>query len=121
MTPQILSQIFEAIMLTAFGFSWPISIHKSWSTKFVRGKSPAFLGLIIIGYLAGIFFKIYDAASKGNPVDWTIWLYVANGVMVIVDMWLYFKYRNNHEPVTKAVAADIAHIIEDELEHDKRN
>ena len=58
MDPKIAFSICETIMLVMFGLSWPISIYKSWSLKFVKGKSPLFLTLIIIGYTAGIFAKI---------------------------------------------------------------
>lgn len=120
MTAEFARQICETIMLIMFGLSWPISIYKSWSLKFVRGKSPIFLSLVIVGYAAGVMAKIFKAYETHQTPEWTMWLYAFNGLLVILDLTLYFRYRHNHEPLTKDVAEDIAHIIEDELEHHKQ-
>ena len=82
--------IFEIIMLLCFGFSWPASIAKSLRTKVVRGKSPLFLTLIVIGYVAGITHKCLY--TPGDPV---IFLYILNFLLVSIDLSLYFKYRKN--------------------------
>jgi len=82
--------IFEAIMLTCFGLSWPISIVKSLRTKVVSGKSPLFMAIICIGYLSGIVHKALYA------LDWVILLYAVNMVMVAVDLALYYRYAHPH-------------------------
>lgn len=77
---------FEALMMICFGVSWPISIYKSWRTKKVSGKSPVFMIVIIIGYASGVVHKILYS------MDWVIYLYLLNMVMVSLDLLLYFRY-----------------------------
>ena len=89
-----ISSVFEATMLLCFAASWPLSILKALRTKVVAGKSPAFMGLIEIGYVAGILFKL----TAPGPTDVTIWLYVFNLVIVGTDLALYFRYRHNVPP-----------------------
>lgn len=106
-------------MLIAFGLSWPISILKSYRLKFVGGKSMLFLILILIGYIAGTLEKVLEAYDTGQPLKITIWLYIINGILVCVDLGLFLRYRNNHEPITMQVAEDIAKIIEKDMGQDK--
>ncbi|HEX3019735.1 MAG TPA: hypothetical protein VHP36_05520 [Chitinispirillaceae bacterium] len=77
---------FEVLMLVCFGLSWPISIHKSFRTKKVTGKSPVFMGVVILGYASGVVHKILFSR------DWVIYLYLLNMAMVAIDMALYFRY-----------------------------
>lgn len=81
--------IFEAIMLVAFGLSWPFSIYKSWTTKRIGSKSLAFLVCIGIGYIAGVVHKIIVGA------DLVLLLYVLNLVMVLVEVTLFFRNRES--------------------------
>ena len=77
--------IFEIMMLLCFGLAWPVSIWKSWHSRSNGGKSPVFLVIVCLGYVAGILHKViyhYDAV---------IWLYVVNGTLVFVDLLLYFR------------------------------
>ena len=83
--------ILEAIMLVCFGLSWPISIYRTYKVKNPLGKSIAFLWLIIIGYIAGILNK-----SVGHKVDWVIWLYAVNALMVATDLFLVLLYRRRN-------------------------
>ena len=83
--------ILEAIMLVCFGLSWPISIYRTYKVKNPLGKSIAFLWLIIIGYIAGILNKIV-----GPKVDWVIWLYAINALMVATDLFLVVLYRRRN-------------------------
>jgi len=80
-------RIFEIIMLICFGSSWPFAVAKTFRTKMVNGKSPVFLGLIFIGYIAGILNKIT------TNFDHVIWLYGLNGSMVLTEIVLYLKYK----------------------------
>ena len=80
-------RIFEVIMLVCFGSSWPFAVAKTLRTKIVKGKSPVFLVLIFIGYIAGILNKF---ATNLDPV---IWLYCLNGSMVLTEIILYLKYE----------------------------
>lgn len=91
--------IFEAAMLIAFGCSWPASIAKSLRTKFVRGKSPVFMAIVLFGYGCGILHKVLnppapDAAFLARHI---LWLYFADMALVATDLFLYFLYRKNGE------------------------
>ncbi len=77
--------VFEIAMLLCFGFAWPASIWKSWTSENNAGKSLSFLCIILVGYAAGITHKLlysYDAA---------ILLYVINAIMVAIDTALWFR------------------------------
>jgi len=77
--------IFEAIMLICFGMAWPVSIYKSWTSRTSAGKSVIFLYIVLIGYAAGITHKVLYSR------DWIIVLYAINGLMVFVDVLLYYR------------------------------
>ena len=79
--------IFEALMVAAFGASWPAAIYRTWKAKNPAGKSLLFQWLILFGYAAGITHKILYSR------DWVIWIYVFNLVMVAIDTFLVYKYR----------------------------
>jgi hypothetical protein len=55
-------------------------------TKVVAGKSPLFIGVIILGYIFGLIHKLHDA------FDWVAWLYILNLIVVSIDLILYYKY-----------------------------
>ena len=81
----------EAAMLICFGASWPFAVRKTYKTKSVKGKSRLFLILIIIGYIFGIINKII------NSVDFVLWLYVINLILVGSDFILCLIYRTRKE------------------------
>ena len=74
-------------MLICFGSSWPFAVAKTLRTKTVKGKSPVFLVLILIGYIAGILNKFV------TNLDHVTWLYCLNGCMVLTEILLYIKYE----------------------------
>ncbi|TWI65791.1 hypothetical protein LZ24_02977 [Desulfobotulus alkaliphilus] len=77
--------IFEIMMLICFGLAWPVSIWKSWHSRTNGGKSPVFLVIVCLGYVAGVLHKLvyhYDAV---------IWLYFFNGTLVFCDLLLYVR------------------------------
>ena len=78
---------YEALMLIAFGVSWPMAIVKTYRAKNPAGKSLVFSVLVILGYLAGIMHKLTV------NLDWVIWLYILNAVMVAIDLALVLYYR----------------------------
>lgn len=78
----------EAVMLICFGISWPFSIVRSLKSRTAAGKSPVFLIFIIIGYVCGIAAKI--SGGEFFPVGI---LYVADMLMVITDLLIYFRNR----------------------------
>ena len=78
--------VFEILMLLCFACSWPVSIAKALTTKVVIGKSPVFMGIIIVGYMFGIIHKLL----YNN--DCVVYLYLFNLLIVSFDLFLYFKY-----------------------------
>ncbi|MDA8163884.1 MAG: hypothetical protein M0017_02465 [Desulfobacteraceae bacterium] len=79
--------IFEIIMLLCFGSAWPFSIYHSYRARTNAGKSLVFLCIVLVGYVAGVFHKLYYS------YDGVIYLYMLNGLMVLVDILLYFRNR----------------------------
>jgi lipopolysaccharide export LptBFGC system permease protein LptF len=79
--------IFEAIMLICFGAAWPVSIYKSIRSRTTKGKSLIFLIIILIGYVAGIAFKVT------GKVDLVLGLYILNSIMVSIDLILFIRNR----------------------------
>jgi hypothetical protein len=82
--------VFEIAMLVCFGAAWPFSIHRSWKSKQVAGKSLPFLVVILVGYLAGAMHKIFFS------FDFVIILYGVNFCMVLIDIMLYMRNRLYH-------------------------
>jgi hypothetical protein len=90
--------LFEAMMLICFGVSWPISIAKALRTRFVRGKSPLFMVLVVIGYASGVTHKLLNPPVAATGLArYVIWLYALNLVMVLTDLMLYYRFRHNAE------------------------
>lgn len=77
------------MMLLCFAVGWPVSIIKSLRTKIVKGKSPLFMMIVIIGYVFGITYKITSG------FDWVSYIYILNIVIVSIDLFLYFYYSKN--------------------------
>lgn len=76
-------------MLVGFGVSWPFAVWKTWSSKRVEGKSAVFLWCIFFGYVSGILHKVF------GDFDEVTALYAFNGLMVALDIALYYRYRAN--------------------------
>jgi len=81
-------QILETAMMVCFGFSWPVSLLRSWRARTARGKSLLFLCGIAVGYTAGIGAKL-----AGGQVTYVLAFYVLNLMMVCADIALYFRNR----------------------------
>lgn len=77
--------IFEIIMLVCFGAAWPLSIYKSYKSRTTAGKSLWFLIVVALGYVAGVTHKLLYSQ------DYVIFLYALNGMMVFVDILLYWR------------------------------
>ena len=52
-------EIFEIIMLICFGCSWPVTILKTVKSKTVKGITPIFYYLVLIGYISGAIYKFF--------------------------------------------------------------
>lgn len=81
-----MGQIFESLMMIAFGLSWPANIIKSWKSRTAKGKSIIFLFFVFIGYIFGIMAKIIT----GN-INIPLIFYIVNLLMVGCDIILYFR------------------------------
>ncbi|SCX76708.1 hypothetical protein [Desulfoluna spongiiphila] len=77
--------VFEIAMLVCFGFAWPASIWKSWTSRNNSGKSLQFLCIVLVGYAAGIAHKLIYS------YDGVIILYGINAMMVTTDIVLWFR------------------------------
>ncbi len=81
-------QFCEIAMLCLFGCSWPFSIAKSLRAKTAKGKSVGFELLVLIGYIIGLFGKLYAYRQTGT-LAYSTWFYIADILMVSVDLALY--------------------------------
>lgn len=90
-----MAEILEIVMVLCFGASWPMNIMRSYRARTAKGKSLAFLILISIGYVAGIFSKFMNETYMNEfATKWYVLVfYCINLVMVCIDMALYFRNR----------------------------
>lgn len=84
----MLGEILEVMMLLCFAASWPFNIHRSWKCRTAVGKSIMFEVIVVIGYFCGIGSHIVN-----NQINGVIVFYVADIVLVSIDMYLYFRNR----------------------------
>lgn len=85
------AQLCEFLMLFAFGFSWPFAIIRTYRAKRVDGKSPAFMAIVLVGYVCGILARLLDGIPAN---DWLVFVYLLDMALVSTDLTLYFRYRN---------------------------
>lgn len=90
-----MSEILEIVMILSFGASWPFNVVRSFKARTAKGKSPAFLILILIGYVAGIVAKLTNSAYMAEfSTKWYVLIfYILNFIMVAVDLGLYIRNR----------------------------
>ena len=90
-----IAEILEVIMIVSFGFSWPMNVIKSYRARTAKGKSVAFLCLILFGYVAGITGKFINPVFMADiGTKWYVLMfYILNFVMVSADLVLYFRNR----------------------------
>ncbi len=84
----MLAELLEFGMLFAFGFSWPFAIARTYRAKRVDGKSPAFMVIVLIGYLCGIGAHLVEGTKL-----WLCLVYLLDMALVSTDLILYFHYR----------------------------
>ena len=93
MNPEIIAELFEAVMIICFGLSWPLSVYKSWKSRTAKGKSLPFEIFIWIGYIFGIaknFIKF--ANGSAGFIFFLAWgFYFLNFIEITIDMILYFR------------------------------
>ena len=90
-----LSEILEVIMIVSFGASWPMNVMKSYKARTAKGKSLAFLLLILFGYVAGIASKLIneDYMAQFGQKWYVLFFYCLNFVMVFADLMMYIRNR----------------------------
>ena len=90
-----MSEILEVVMIVSFGASWPMNVMKSWKARTAKGKSLAFLCLILFGYVAGITGKFMNPAYMAEFAEkwYVLFFYFLNFFMVSVDLILYFRNK----------------------------
>ena len=88
-----MAEIAEVIMILCFGASWPFNVIKSYKARTAKGKSPVFLCLIILGYIAGITSKFLNETYMAsiNEKWYVLFFYFLNLIMVGIDLCLYFR------------------------------
>ena len=99
-----MADILETIMIVSFGASWPLNVMKSYKARTAKGKSPAFLCLILFGYIAGIISKLVNQNYMANFAQkwYVLVFYVLNFIMVGADLIMYVR---NYRLDKKAAAA----------------
>ncbi len=81
-----MADLLEVFMVVSFGFSWPISIAKSYRAGTAKGKSLVFLVMIMFGYTCGILSKVL-----GGKTNYVVVFYLINLFMVGIDLLLYMR------------------------------
>lgn len=94
-----MASVLEAIMLVCFGLSWPINAMKAWKAGTTAGTSRMFLGLITLGYAAGIAAKF-----AGGTVNWVLIVYFMNLVALVAN-WLVFARNKSLDAKRRAIRA----------------
>lgn len=80
----MLAQVLESLMLICFGLSWPINAYKSYKAATAAGSSWQFIGLITLGYLAGIAAKFI-----AGQVNWVLIVYFLNLGCLAINWAVY--------------------------------
>ena len=90
-----MSELLETVMIVSFGASWPMNVIRSYKARTAKGKSLAFLLLILFGYVAGIVGKVINPTYMAQFAEkwYVLFFYCLNFTMVSVDLCLYFRNR----------------------------
>ena len=88
-----MAEILEVIMIVSFGASWPLNVIKSYKARTTKGKSLAFLLLILFGYVAGITSKLINSVYMAQIEQkwYVLFFYVLNFIMVTLDLCMYIR------------------------------
>ena len=101
-----MAEILEIIMIVSFGVSWPMNVIKSYRSRTTKGKSLAFILLILFGYVAGITSKFVNEAYMASfATKWYVLVfYIINFIMVSIDLGMYIR---NYKLDKKRAAGEI--------------
>lgn len=88
-----MAEILEVIMIVSFGASWPLNVIKSYKARTTKGKSLAFLCLILFGYIVGIVSKLLNQSymMSFSSKWYVLFFYVLNLLMVSADVCIYIR------------------------------
>ena len=88
-----MAEILEVGMIICFGASWPINVLKSYRARTAKGKSPAFLLLITVGYVIGCASKLVNPTYMAQIGEkwYVLFFYVLNLLMICADLVLYAR------------------------------
>ena len=90
--------VFEIIMVVCFGASWPFNIVRAYKARTAKGTSLLFMGLIGLGYVAGILCKVFTWINDTNTINLlsivAFVFYIINLFMIVTGVIIYF--RNKH-------------------------
>ena len=91
-----MAEILEIVMIVSFGVSWPMNVVKSFKARTTKGKSLAFLLLILFGYVAGIASKFVNEAYMASFAQkwYVLVFYILNFIMVSIDLGMYIRNYN---------------------------
>lgn len=85
-----MANICEALMVCAFGISWPINAYKSFKSKSTEGKSLLFSVIILVGYFFGITGKIMT-----GQINYVFVFYLLNVMFVCLDLTISLNNKYN--------------------------
>ncbi len=90
-----MAELLEITMIVSFGASWPLNVMKSYKARTAKGKSIAFLCLILFGYVAGIASKFMNPVymAEFSQKWYVLFFYILNFVMVFADLLIYFRNK----------------------------
>ena len=88
-------ELLEIIMVVSFGASWPFNVVNRKKARTQKARSPEFLFLILLGYVAGITSKLINEAymAEFGQKWYVLFFYVLNFIMVFIDFCLYLRNR----------------------------
>ena len=90
-----MAELLEITMIVSFGASWPLNVLKSYKSRTAKGKSLAFLLLILFGYIAGIASKLVNETYMASIAEkwYVLFFYCLNFVMVSADLVMYIRNK----------------------------
>ena len=100
-----MTQVLEAAMLICFGISWPLSVVKNIKAHSAKGMSPAFILLIMTGYVAGITAKVLSGA-----INYVLAVYILNLAIVSVNLVIYFINRRYDREAEKKMVKGVSPV-----------
>ena len=99
-----MSELFEIVMIVAFGVSWPLNAVRSYRARTAKGQSLPFLCLIFCGYIAGIASKFLNEAYMNDFASkwYVLVFYFVNLTMVGINLLLYARNAKLDRAAEKA-------------------